>query len=69
MGAYSTRLVLRDLVSHTMFLRAFAKAAHARLRARSDLLKACGVDEIALRTDRDWVKPLVRFFRMRGERR
>ena len=66
--AESGRWVMVDTLDPG-FLRAFAKAAHARLRARSDLLKACGVDEIALRTDRDRVKPLVRFFRMRGERR
>ncbi|MDP7115188.1 MAG: DUF58 domain-containing protein [Myxococcota bacterium] len=51
------------------FLRAYEKTAHARMRTRSDQLKACGVDEIALRTDQDWVKPLVRYFRMRGQRR
>ena len=51
------------------FREAYRKAALARVGERKDLLKGCGVDEIALSTDRDWVKPLVTFFRMRGRRR
>jgi uncharacterized protein (DUF58 family) len=51
------------------FREAYAAAAHARVKDRQDLLKGCAVDEIALSTDEDWVKPLVRFFRMRGQRR
>ncbi len=49
--------------------RGYARAARARVQDRRDLLRGCGVDEIALRTDEDWVKPLVRFFRMREKRR
>jgi len=51
------------------FRKAYRKAALARIHDRKDLLKGCGVDEIELTTDRDWVKPLVRFFRMREKRR
>ena len=66
--AESGRGVMVDTLD-PRFLEAYRKAAYARQRGRTDLLKACGVDEIALRTDRDWVKPLIRFLRMRGGRR
>ena len=51
------------------FRKAYAKAAAARVADRKDLFRSCGVDEIALTTSGDWVKPLIRFFRMREHRR
>jgi len=51
------------------FRKAYAKAARMRIADRKGVLKGCGVDEIELRTDQDWVKPLITFFRMRGQRR
>ncbi|MFH1733829.1 MAG: DUF58 domain-containing protein, partial [bacterium] len=34
-----------------------------------NLLKASDVDQVELLVDRDYVKPLTRFFRMRAKRR
>ena len=66
--AESGRHVLVDTLD-AGFRKAYRHAAYARTQDRKDLFKACNVDEIALSTEGDWVKPLVRFFRMREGRR
>jgi uncharacterized protein (DUF58 family) len=47
----------------------FARAGADRVVARRRLLTSLGVDEIALRTDRSYVEPLMGFFRARAGRR
>ncbi|MSQ42062.1 MAG: DUF58 domain-containing protein [Dehalococcoidia bacterium] len=49
--------------------RRYAQAAQARTEARRATLLATGVDEIELRLDRDYVEPLLRYFRRRAARR
>jgi uncharacterized protein (DUF58 family) len=66
--AESGRHVLVDTLDPA-FRKAYRRAAYARVKDRKDLFKGCNVDEIALSTEGDWVKPLVRFFRMREGRR
>jgi hypothetical protein len=43
--------------------------ASERLIARRRVLAGLGVDEVALRTDRSYVEPLMQFFRARSGRR
>jgi uncharacterized protein (DUF58 family) len=47
---------------------AYARGAPDARGARRRALAAAGVDEIELRTDRDYVEPLLRAFRMRERR-
>ena len=47
----------------------FARAAAERVVARRRLLAGLGVEEIALRTDRSYIQPLMAFFRARSGRR
>jgi len=46
----------------------FASKARARLAALKDAFRAAGVDQIEIRTDTDYMRPLVKFFRMRERR-
>jgi len=46
----------------------FAARARARLEALRGLLRAASVDQVEIRTDTDYMLPLVRFFRMRERR-
>ncbi len=48
--------------------RRYHEIALARAAARSRLLRGMGIDEIALRTDGDFVEPLMAFFRARARR-
>jgi uncharacterized protein (DUF58 family) len=47
----------------------FAAVAAAAVAARRRLLSGLAVDEIAVRTDRSYVQPLIAFFRARATRR
>jgi uncharacterized protein (DUF58 family) len=47
----------------------YAAMASERLIARRRVLAGLGVDEVALRTDRSYVEPLMQFFRARSGRR
>lgn len=47
----------------------FATAAAGAVAARRRLLAGLGVDEVAVRTDEPYVKPLMTFFRARARRR
>jgi uncharacterized protein (DUF58 family) len=47
----------------------YAAMATERIVARRRLLAGLGVDEVALRTDRSYVEPLMEFFRARSGRR
>ncbi|MFH1664629.1 MAG: DUF58 domain-containing protein [Candidatus Omnitrophota bacterium] len=50
--------------------RKFYEERAARLfDERGQMLRAAGVDNIDIRTDRSYVEPLIRFFRMRERRR
>jgi uncharacterized protein (DUF58 family) len=57
-----TRLV--DTGAET-FRNAFAKHARAREASLRGFFRATGIDEIPVTTDRDYVEPLVKFFRKR----
>lgn len=46
--------------------RAFAGYAYTRRAAIEALLKRIRIDHIAIRTDEDYVEPLIRFFRQRN---
>lgn len=46
----------------------FAAQARARLDQLRQLFRAAGVDQIEIRTDTDYLPPLVKFFRMRERR-
>lgn len=46
----------------------FKARAQDRLAARQEALRAAGVDQIEIRTDTDYMVPLVKFFRMRERR-
>ncbi|MEI6084481.1 MAG: DUF58 domain-containing protein, partial [Verrucomicrobiota bacterium] len=46
----------------------FATKARARLAALKDAFRSAGVDQIEIRTDTDYMRPLVKFFRMRERR-
>jgi uncharacterized protein (DUF58 family) len=46
----------------------FAERAATRLRQLRDTCRAAGVDQVELRTDADYLRPLVKFFRMRERR-
>ena len=47
---------------------AFAAKARQRLDALRGLLRSAGVDQVEIRTDADYMLPLVKFFRMRERR-
>lgn len=47
---------------------AFAERAKARLAALVDTFRQANVDQVEIHTDRDYMLPLVKFFRMRGRR-
>jgi uncharacterized protein (DUF58 family) len=51
------------------FRAAYEAAASARRATLSAQFAGCGVDEIAVRTDGDYVTAIGRFFRSREERR
>jgi hypothetical protein len=44
-------------------------ALRAERSARTHLLRRLAIDEIAVRTDRSYIEPLLRFFRRRSTRR
>jgi uncharacterized protein (DUF58 family) len=46
----------------------FAAKARARLAALPAAFRSAGVDQIEIRTDTDYMRPLVKFFRMRERR-
>jgi uncharacterized protein (DUF58 family) len=47
----------------------YARRAAERVLARRKALASLGIDEVALRTDRSYVEPLMLFFRARASRR
>jgi len=47
---------------------AFADLANARLTRLVETFRSASVDQIEIHTDRDYILPLVKFFRMRGRR-
>ncbi len=47
---------------------AFASKAKARLESLRQLFRSTAVDQIEIRTDADYMQPLIRFFRMRERR-
>ena len=49
--------------------RRFSAAAAAAAAERRHLLASLGVDEVAIRTDRSYIEPLMAFFRSRAGRR
>lgn len=48
--------------------RAFEAAVRARRERTADLLQRAGVDHVVVRTDADYVEPLIAFFRRRTRR-
>ena len=46
----------------------FASQARARLETLRGMFRSAGVDHIEIRTDTDYMRALVKFFRMRGRR-
>jgi uncharacterized protein (DUF58 family) len=59
--------VLLD-TSHEPTRRRFWETAVHRQRERAQTLRNCGVDLVELRTDEPYLKPLIKFFRMREAR-
>jgi uncharacterized protein (DUF58 family) len=59
--------VLLD-TSHEPTRRRFWETAVRRQRERAQTLRNCGVDLVELRTDEPYLKPLIKFFRMREAR-
>ena len=59
--------VLLD-TSHGPTRRSFEESAIRRQRERAQALRGCGVDQVELRTDEPYLKPLIKFFRMREAR-
>jgi uncharacterized protein (DUF58 family) len=59
--------VLAD-TSHEATREAYWGLAIRRQRERAQTLRQCGVDTVELRTDEAYLKPLIRFFRMREAR-
>jgi uncharacterized protein (DUF58 family) len=59
--------VLMD-TSHGPTRRRFWENAVRRQRERAQTLRNCGVDLVELRTDEPYLKPLIKFFRMREAR-
>ena len=47
---------------------AFASKAKARLETLRQLLRSTAVDQVEIRTDADYMQPLIKFFRMRERR-
>ena len=41
----------------------------AKRRELKSLLASCDVDQVELRMDQDYIRPLTRFFRMRARRK
>lgn len=54
--------------SHEPTRRNFWETAVRRQRERAQMLRNCGVDLVELRTDEPYLKPLIKFFRMREAR-
>ena len=54
--------------SHAPTRQRFHEMALRRQRERAQLLRSCGVDLVELRTDEPYLKPLIKFFRMREAR-
>ena len=46
----------------------YERAVYEEREARTHLLRRLAIDEIAVRTDRSYVEPLLRFFRLRASR-
>ncbi|MCF6147856.1 MAG: DUF58 domain-containing protein [Candidatus Kuenenia sp.] len=42
--------------------------AHQQKEARSQLFRSIGVDEVVINTQKNYVEPIIRFFRIRGKR-
>jgi uncharacterized protein (DUF58 family) len=53
---------------HEPSRRKYWELAALRQRHRAQTLRNCGVDLVELRTDEDYLKPLIKFFRMREAR-
>jgi uncharacterized protein (DUF58 family) len=54
--------------AHEPSRRAYWELAVRRQRERTQILRSCGVDTVELRTDEPYLKPLIKFFRMREAR-
>ena len=65
--AETGRWMLLDASSRSV-QRRYAALAEARAKALREQLRGMGIDQIDVRTDRDYVKALVAFFRARGKR-
>ncbi len=48
---------------------AYKTMGQNRLKKDEQFFRSCGVDQILIQTDADYVKPVERFFRVRGKRR
>ena len=46
----------------------YAVRARARLESLRELLRSSKVDQVDIRTDADYMQPLIQFFRMRERR-
>ena len=46
----------------------FTGRAQARLQSLREMLRSAAVDQVEIRTDADYMLPLIKFFRMRGRR-
>ena len=55
--------------SHGFFRQVFRERAGRRAAEREALFRAAGVESIDIRTEDDYVEPLIRFFKRRGKRR
>lgn len=54
---------------HQEFRRTFERASAKEAALRSRIFRSARVDCVQIETDRPYLEPLVRFFRMRGRRR
>ena len=63
----SGQRVLVD-TSDPLTQKMFRQRINAQLEGRRRALGAVGIDELALRTDRPYVKPLLAYFRARSRR-
>lgn len=53
----------------TMLRQEFSRNAQKRLGEQAERFRSMKVDALQIRTDEDYVKTLIRFFKMRGKRR
>ncbi|OGS34331.1 MAG: hypothetical protein A2293_09740 [Elusimicrobia bacterium RIFOXYB2_FULL_49_7] len=55
--------------SHVYFRTLMSERAETRRRQRNTLFRSAGVENVQVTTEKDYVEPLMRFFRSRGRRR